>query len=573
MNLLNHKLKVFTNHSQKEASKEPIWLEYLMSDGNQYIDTEVYPNQNLSVSLTYQKVQSTGSQCIMGCFDIEGLTKANGICRIVGETNLVGWGSEPGSLKQILPTDYQDTDSKCTMYWRKNEFSVNSYNYNFPSDYNWTKDNSIYLFNGNTTSKTYSGFVGKIYSCLMYYNDRLVRNLRPCLHPITFIPAFYDTVSKHYYYNMGTGEFSYDISFVKVDYLKSDGNQWILTDIKPNTNTVIDCEFSSCDKNAESCYLFGVVDDTSRLQFSYSTVSYVGLGNSFESPNFPVDESKHKLKLYNGAFFIDGRAIKRFDNFNYVINKAMPILGLSHNNVIDNCAKAKLYSFKTKQNGIIELDCIPVRRNNGIVCLYNFVTGEFLCNSGTGELKGYINDYELGNTLESDGYQWINTGFYPNQQTTGFKLDFELTSVAEAKSGLFGSTPKAEDISCYFVQLTTAIKLYWISENILIPVEPNVYYSMSAQGTHLSINGIDYDGVPHDDAYTGFPLYLFNVNEGDLPMQPGSPQKIHFCNIFDGTKLVRQYVPATKNNKYGMLDILNGNFYENEGTGDFVFNS
>ena len=48
--------------------------------------------------------------------------------------------------------------------------------------------------------------------------------------------------------------------------------------------------------------------------------------------------------------------------------------------------------------------------------------------------------------------------------------------------------------------------------------------------------------------------------------------KMYYCTIWDGTTLVGYFRPAKRksDNKYGMLDLVTKQFYNNAGTGDFT---
>lgn len=72
------------------------------------------------------------------------------------------------------------------------------------------KGGNFYLFcYAGTGEVPLSLWSGKIYSFLVYENNTLIQDLRPCLHPKTFEACMYDMVSGTYFYNQGTGEFKY----------------------------------------------------------------------------------------------------------------------------------------------------------------------------------------------------------------------------------------------------------------------------------------------------------------------------------------------------------------------------
>lgn len=81
------------------------------------------------------------------------------------------------------------------------------------------------------------------------------------------------------------------------------------------------------------------------------------------------------------------------------------------------------------------------------------------------------------------------------------------------------------------------------------------------------VNGVSYNGnVTYSDSPSGAHLFLFSLNDNVLP----SNCKISHFEIWqDGVK-IRDYVPYIKNSQNGVLDLVNGIFYQNAGTGSFT---
>ena len=73
----------------------------------------------------------------------------------------------------------------------------------------FTTASNIILGSSINDGTAYTGaaaWSGKIYSCQIYRDDVLIRDLRPCYDP-SGSACMYDKVEKKYYYNQGTGEF------------------------------------------------------------------------------------------------------------------------------------------------------------------------------------------------------------------------------------------------------------------------------------------------------------------------------------------------------------------------------
>lgn len=67
------------------------------------------------------------------------------------------------------------------------------------------------------------------------------------------------------------------------------------------------------------------------------------------------------------------------------------------------------------------------------------------------------------------------------------------------------------------------------------------------------------------------PLFLFAMNNNGT-YQTGASFKIHKCNIFSDTTLVRQFVPCydKQSLEIGMYDTISRTFFTNSGTGTFT---
>ena len=66
-------------------------------------------------------------------------------------------------------------------------------------------------------------------------------------------------------------------------------------------------------------------------------------------------------------------------------------------------------------------------------------------------------------------------------------------------------------------------------------------------------------------------LYLFATNRSGTPVYGSN--RILYCKIYDGDTLVRDYVPVEYNGIGYMYDKVSGLFFDNQGTGKFLFGS
>lgn len=129
--------------------------------------------------------------------------------------------------------------------------------------------------------------------CVVYYfktykGKDLIQDLRPCLDP-NGEPCMYDTVSKQYYHNQGTGQFIYgDISeYTPVEYIESNGTQYIDTGVVPTANTNIDMTCRAVSNGGyilnnlqlDTTYKFNGTDTTAQPNLTASTGVTLTMGS------------------------------------------------------------------------------------------------------------------------------------------------------------------------------------------------------------------------------------------------------------------------------------------------------
>lgn len=94
---------------------------------------------------------------------------------------------------------------------------------------------------------------------------------------------------------------------------------------------------------------------------------------------------------------------------------------------------------------------------------------------------------------------------------------------------------------------------------------------MLLDSTRFAVNG-QYIQTPTAQTFNAtYPAYLFGINRGGVFTEPCAKLKIYGCKIWNGTTLVRNFVPCVNaSGTAGMYDVINNQFYTNAGTGDFL---
>lgn len=172
-------------------------------------------------------------------------------------------------------------------------------------------------------------------------------------------------------------------------------------------------------------------------------------------------------------------------------------------------------------------------------------------------------------SILSDGNQYINTGFCPNQYTR-LVLDAEVTSTALA--ALFGarSSYKSNAFALFTSQSYLQDDFGTDSGNVTLSgVGRHVF---EKQQNLLSVDGTVVRTSESNNFTCPYPIALLSINNGGVMMTAyPAVAAIYSAQIYDGETLVRDLVPALDDSGIpGLYDKCSGGFYRNAGTGSFT---
>lgn len=171
--------------------------------------------------------------------------------------------------------------------------------------------------------------------------------------------------------------------------------------------------------------------------------------------------------------------------------------------------------------------------------------------------------------IQSNGTQYINTGFKPNQDSR-IVFDFDpITATEEWYFGTRTSTSSGDRFSCLLAGNTGKIRTDYATKNIDTTVIPNGRTVIDKNKNDTRINGASFstDAATFSCAY---PLYLI---AGDTSGKPNghASLKLYSCTIYDDGVAVRNFVPCKNTSGIaGLYDAVGSKFYGNSGTGSFV---
>lgn len=277
------------------------YVEYLESTGTQYIDTGIPVYDNTS-------------------YEIKAANKERGYVFGVSGNYNVGRTELNMSASGCIPVMFSGGYKTCTL--KNSTFGYPHTIKMTPTQLfidgeeiqepNWgdtvpSSDYKMRLFGYLSWQKSYITITkSMVYYFKTYKGEELIQDLRPCLD-IEGIPCMYDTVSKQYYYNQGTGQFSYGdiIEYTPIEYIESNGTQYIDTGVVPNENTDIDMTCRAVSNGGyilnnlqlDTTYKYGETDTTTQPNLTASAGATLTMGTINLSK---LDEEEVAQAVLNG---------------------------------------------------------------------------------------------------------------------------------------------------------------------------------------------------------------------------------------------------------------------------------
>lgn len=182
-----------------------------------------------------------------------------------------------------------------------------------------------------------------------------------------------------------------------------------------------------------------------------------------------------------------------------------------------------------------------------------------------------VQSYEVLEYLESDGYQYIDTGLSAPASTSFSArlavLDFSATYP------LIGTRSKtvtsAASYNLFVVGGKIRVDLLGVSSTS-VSVTNGVPFDVHYTPTVTTINGNTYkNAVTKEDC--GFPFYLYQFNSaGAFYSEKAAPQRLYGFKMWHGETLVADMLPARKDGVCCLFDKVTQTFFYNIGSGEFI---
>ena len=168
---------------------------------------------------------------------------------------------------------------------------------------------------------------------------------------------------------------------------------------------------------------------------------------------------------------------------------------------------------------------------------------------------------ELENGLTSNGSQYIDTGFTPNQDSrvvVDFKIDDNSRNSFIYGAAVSGS---GKPVDCFGFNA---------SPNAFYAKFGNVRTSLGDPDANEHVidhNGasFSFDGETKTFDVENFTspatMFLFHINATEPAGHLPAIATIYYCKVYDNGTLVRDFIPCTESGKKGMFDLVNDKFY------------
>lgn len=384
--------------------------------------------------------------------------------------------------------------------------------------------------------------------------------------------------------------------YTRVEYIESDGNQYIDTGVPVNATPVeYDFKYALANTTQHDKYVTGFKAGNLVASFGiYNGKIYTSYGKDTAAyhATIPADTEPHEIKVNATGTYVDGVYMKPTDytmsvssgtGNHYIFQRYYGTTWLQR-------GAFRVYYFKLYHtDGTLIRDFVPCKSSDGEYGLWDNVTKQFFGNQGTGTfVSGDVVIQEkptlpLGCTLieyiESSGTQYLDTGFKPNNNT-GVVIDFEPTSASTQNTAysFFGTRSAKEDgeYFAFFKASSTNFNLYWeFAElysniwNVANKTDFTTRRTVVVNGASATVGGVT-KTYPARTFQTKLNMYLFADNEKGAAGYPAY-MKLYSCQIYDNSTLIRDYVPIKDaDGVCGLWDCVEGKFYENQGSGTFI---
>ena len=371
--------------------------------------------------------------------------------------------------------------------------------------------------------------------------------------------------------------------YQQLEYLEATGTQYIDAEFKPNNNTriVMDAQYTDV---SISTFFFGTRDTSTSKGYTLNRITSNGYfassyGNEINTPMFTADTDRHIFEKNKNLTYVDGELLVTHTQATFTCTNNLEIFACNNGGTSGySPSKCKIYSFKIYDNDVLIRDFMPCRRTiDGTLGLYDIVNNVFYTNKGTGTFIGgkeIDEEYKPVEYIEGTGTQYIDMQ-YTYQINDEIEISFMKTQETNAIQGIFGNGNQSSysGVSLYLnafnnLSVTIGGVLGLEYANYNASLANNTKYNVKISNNNVYLDGQLIISVTNE---------LVNGTQSDFSLfrRYGTNTlcgRIYKFSVKRNNKLLYNLIPyyRSSDNVAGMYDLVNGKFYENNGTGAFL---
>lgn len=372
--------------------REIHYVDYLESTGTQYIDTGVKLTNNHSVELDYELTNASQSRAgLFGALNMTGSNQGR-FGSLLSPSNKYlehGYGSGNDYWQQGLP----DTQ-RHLLYQKKNELYFDGTLIHTFNTATFSLAMNAYL--GNFVYTNYTPALAKYYGSRWWDGDTLIREYSPAIDE-NGVCFWFDKVSHTCFLNAGTGSFKHPAR--EVEYLTSDGNQYIDTGIQPTDDYGYKIRNTYTRGGGEQCAIgcmdngnrfVGIYTSGSENQLSGAWGSFVGFLPTFAWATGDILDVEVNYKN-SRKMIVNGTELKDISDIHVsgTVSNTIYLFARHYGSTITKM-KGNVYGVEITNGQNVVADFIPAFKD-GQIGMYDKVSGVLKTSIGTGSFtKGKI---------------------------------------------------------------------------------------------------------------------------------------------------------------------------------------
>lgn len=553
----------------EEEEEIPLTVSYIESDGTQYIDTGIMPADDIEfeISFNHQGSVDTSHSAILGARSGYRSNSLVFFDRLSGNFNNKGiWIGGKEDITATTYTHYQvDTvatfkDSTLTL---TSSQGTESHAITMPSAF--TGSYGIILFGSRLANSIELAVKMRLYYCKIWKAGELVRDFVPHLQNGEY--CLLDNVSGEVFLSPnGTSFTGHSERSAQVEYIQSLGDgEYIDTGVVPTANTEVEIQFEDTDPFINYERFFAINKQFGIMRKDASTTVYqIECGNSWVAGEATIPEGGiHTVKIGKNTVLVDGE-----NSFSYSGSASTDkTLYLFQGNGTNEAGAFKLYYFKVWEDGTLVRDFVPYIVDD-VYCLKDLVSGQYFYAQGGSPLIGgepiSVLDYT---PLESVTLTKPFMTDYAPCSNTRVVLDYidEDTTRTYYQNliGASNGTRVNTQMLLQRVGTSNEWRAYFGTAGDYgheVTMNDNIRYVFDWNKNNIYIDGMLGTTMTYNEwtAASGYYLAINPLNEGDC----STAFKVYSFKIYENDELVRDYVPASKDDTTGFYETVSGTYFD-----------